>query len=276
MHLLFTLPEIMLRTDERPRKTDRGFRVLISVATLLTGVLTVVAQSMSEEPAAVIALGTDTGHVQGIAVEGDRLWVSSVHVAAKKGSFFEFDLKTGLLRRSVEIQNGIRYHPGGISSDATSIWVPVAEYRRASTTVIQRRNKTTLAIVSEFNFPDHIGCVAVTGKELVGGNWDARQLYVWTDSGEMIRKVDNPTDNAFQDLKFVQGQLVGSGLLPDKSGAIDWLEYPSLRPIRRLRLGVTDRNVAYTHEGMAITGDWLWLLPEDSPSRLFQFRLRPQ
>lgn len=223
-------------------------------------------------PEAVVLLKADTGHVQGLAVEEDRMWVSSVHKSAKKGVLYEFNTANGNLIRSVEVHDGERYHPGGISADGASIWAPVAEYRKASTSVIQKRNKRTLQLEWQFTVEDHIGCIAVAETELIGGNWDTRELYIWSKQGKLLRKVKNPTDNAFQDIKFVDGQLVGSGLLPDKSGAIDWLEYPSLRPIRRLSAGRTDRGVAYTHEGMAIRGARLWLLPEDAPSRLFSFR----
>jgi hypothetical protein len=37
------------------------------------------------------------------------------------------------------------------------------------------------------------------------------------------------------------------------------------------RAAAVSRGVPYTSEGMAIRGDRILLLPEDSPSRLFQF-----
>ncbi len=51
------------------------------------------------------------------------------------------------------------------------------------------------------------------------------------------------------------------------------LSEPSLKLIRRITLGLTSRAVPYTNEGMALRGNRLLLLPEDSPSRLFEFRL---
>ena len=75
------------------------------------------------------------------------------------------------------------------------------------------------------------------------------------------------------DLKFVNGKLVGGGLLPGKVGAVDWLEWPSFRLEKRVTAGRTDRGVPYTNEGMAVRGDRLFLLPEDGPSRLFEFRV---
>lgn len=221
-----------------------------------------------------IALKGATYHVQGIEIEGSKLWVTSVDVKTRRGLLLEFALPGGELKRSVELQKGEMYHPGGLSGRGDFLWVPVAEYRRASKAVVQKRRKDTLALVEEFTVEDHIGAVAVGDRFLVGANWDARQLYVWTNSGELVNKVDNPTNNAFQDLKFVDGQLGGGGLVGDKSsGAIDWLSFPELQPLKRTAVGKSDRNVSYTHEGIAFADGKIFLLPEDDPSRLFTFKL---
>jgi hypothetical protein len=121
--------------------------------------------------------------------------------------------------------------------------------------------------------PDHIGCVAVSRDDLVAGNWDSHDFYLWDHSGKLVRRVAGNTGNAYQDMKFDGGLLVASGVLPDKSGAIDWLEFPSFRLARRLKIGNTERNVPFTREGMAIRGKHLMLLPEDDPSRVFIFGL---
>jgi len=88
-----------------------------------------------------------------------------------------------------------------------------------------------------------------------------------------VARADDDDAPIVQDMKFVDGRLVASGLLPGRAGAIDWLEYPSLRLIRRLPVGQSSRGISYSSEGMAVRGDRLLLLPEDSPSRLFEFRL---
>ena len=225
-------------------------------------------------PLTVTPLQANTHHVQGIEVSGGKLWVSSVDRATKRGLLFEFPLSGGKPTRAVEVQIGSQFHPGGLAGDAKSLWIPIAEYHRSGTSVVQQRSKQTLEVERQFAVDDHIGCIAVTATHLIGANWDARVLYVWTREGTLVRKLPNPTDNAFQDLKYAGGRIVGGGLLPDRSGAIDWLEYPSLKPTRRIAAGRTDRGVAYTHEGMALLGNRLWLLPEDNPSRLFAFGLR--
>ena len=221
--------------------------------------------------ARVVELKGTTYHVQGVDFDGRYVWVTSVDTPRQKGFLHEFTLATGELVRQVEVGNGVRFHPGGISADGASLWIPVAEYRRNSSSTMQRRSKSTLSLESQFEVADHIGCVAATPEYLIGGNWDSKEFYFWDRKGQLIRKVASDTANAYQDMKFESRQIVASGLFQDRSGAIDWLDYPSLRLIRRIKAGSTDRGVPFTREGMAIRGNQLLLLPEDGPSRLFIF-----
>jgi len=221
----------------------------------------------------VVALKGDTHHVQGVDRVGDRVYLTSVERAARKGHLFEFSYPSGDLLRHIEVQEGDRYHPGGLSIHGESIWIPVSEYRPKSSTVIQRRNLKTLALESSFVVPDSIGCLAVDAGVLAGGNWDSREIYLWDHAGKQRDRIANPNGNSYQDLKLVSGRLVGGGLLPGGEGAIDWLEFPSLRLVRRIKTGRTDRNVIYTNEGMALDRGELLLVPEDAPSRLFVYRL---
>lgn len=85
-------------------------------------------------------------HVQGIDVDGGILWVSSVDRATRSGFLSRYDLASGRRLAQVAVHDGERFHPGGIQIDNDSVWVPVAEYRRASSTWIQRRDKVALAL----------------------------------------------------------------------------------------------------------------------------------
>src|SRR5207248_2535175 len=172
-------------------------------------------------------------------------------------------LAGGALMPEVHLQDGVRYHPGGISATAESLWITIAKYRANSTSIIQRRNKQTLAVEKQFTVEDHIGCIAVHGDTLIGGNWDTRELYFWDTNGKLLRKEVNAARNAFQDMKVAGGMLVGSGLLADRSGAIDWIDLATLKPVRRVIAGKTSRGDPFTREGMAIVGEELMLLPED-------------
>jgi len=222
-----------------------------------------------------VSLQSETYHVQGIDADDMRLWVSSVDTRGKRGLLFLFDRETGKLRHSAEVHSGDRYHPGGISLSGASIWVPVAEYRRSSTTSMQKRDRKTFVLQDEFAVDDHIGAVAVVPEGLVGANWDAREFYVWTAAGKLLRKMLNPTGVAIQDMKYVSGALIAGGLEFGGTGAVVWLEWPSLKTLRIVRTSRTDRGVAFTQEGLAVYGGVLYLLPEDGPSQLFSFELPP-
>jgi Family of unknown function (DUF6454) len=215
-----------------------------------------------------------THHVQGIDFDAHTLWVTSVDRDRRKGFLQKFSMGSGALLQTIEIQEDERYHPGGVAADGNSLWLPVAEYRAHSSSVIQRRDKNTLKLTFQFPVADHIGCVAVTPEYLIGGNWDSEIFYLWDHAGKLIRTIPSGTKNAYQDLKFEPPYLVASGLLADGTGAIDWLSLPSFALSRRATAGKTDRQAPLTREGMAIHQDQLLLLPEDEPSRLFVFRSR--
>ncbi|HEU5021714.1 MAG TPA: DUF6454 family protein [Bryobacteraceae bacterium] len=243
---------------------------------LLTIAITAPAQTLSVSGAAkILELQPVTYHVQGIDTDGVHLWVTSVDKASRKGFLHEFRLADGRELRRAELQEGARFHAGGIAMDGDSIWIPVAEYRANSSAVIQKRNKQTLALEFEFSVPDHIGCVAVTPEFIIGGNWDSRDFYFWDRHGKLIRKVASHTGNAYQDMKFDSGRIAASGGLAGGSGAIDWLKLPSMRLAKRMTAGKTDRGASLTREAMTIFKGQIWLLPEDNHSRLFVFPAKP-
>jgi hypothetical protein len=74
-------------------------------------------------------------------------------------------------------------------------------------------------------------------------------------------------------MKYRDGWLIASGVLNQGQGAIEWLDPQSLKIAARILCARTDRGVVYTNEGMDVLGGFLYLLPEDSPSRLFVFAL---
>jgi hypothetical protein len=236
-------------------------------------------------PSQIIDLRTELGHVQGIEVSENRLWVTDVDMKNKRGYLRLFSLPDGELLKTVDVTDGERYHPGGIAGTTTDLWVPVAEYRRDSSAVIQRRDKRTLDLVSSFPVQDHIGAVAVFAGRLVGANWDARKIFSWNFAGKELHVRENPLGTAYQDWKFpamgtplrqdwkFQGiTLLGGGIL-DGEGVLDWIDSNSWTLKKRLKVGRTDRGVRFTQEGMTFRKGKLYLLPEDGRSRLFVFQL---
>lgn len=219
----------------------------------------------------VIPISADLHHVQGIDVEGNTLWISSVDAPARKGFLTRLELRNGRVLSQVEVQDGKRIHPGGIALDGDSIWMPVAEYHRGGPSWVERRDKATLKLLSRFEIADHIGCVAASATELVGGSWGSRTLYRWSKAGRELARTPNPFSTEWQDLKFAGPLLLASGNVSKTAGAIEWIALPDMVLKRRLTTGVTDRNVTYSHEGMTLRDGRLYLLPEDAPTRLFVF-----
>ena len=213
----------------------------------------------------------NTHHVQGIDIRGSRLYLTAVDRAAGKGYLFEYDLASGKRLRAQEVQSGQMIHPGGLQVDGDSLWLPVAEYRRDGRSRIERRSLETLAVLASFEVDDHIGAIACGNGRLYGANWDARRIYDWTREGKLIRRRDNPSPVAYQDMKFIHGALVASG-----PGFVHWLDPETLSIRRQITTGATDRGASFTKEGMAVSGGSLYLLPEDAPSRLFEYRLSPE
>lgn len=250
-------------------------RAALAIMLLASSALTRAADERLESfgPPTVVELKTTLPHVQGIETDGESFWVTSVERKADKGFLHRFNAATGEEFKHVEVQRGDMIHPGGLCADGESLWLPVAQYTRKGMSVIERRGKASLELIASFEFADHIGCVAADAERLVGGNWDARQLYIWDKSGKLLRKLDNPSPNHFQDVKFDGPLLVGSGGLDRATGAIEWLDLGSLEIKRRILGGKTDRGTSYMHEGMALREGKLVLLPEDGKSRVFSFGL---
>jgi hypothetical protein len=73
------------------------------------------------------------------------------------------------------------YHPGGIDFDGRWIWVPVAEYRAESRSVVYRVDPRSLEAVNVFGFADHLGALVYDGprRALVGVSWGSRRYYRW-------------------------------------------------------------------------------------------------
>lgn len=221
----------------------------------------------------ILALDGELFHVQGVDLDRDHIWVTSVDIENKRGFIHQFARKTGKFERRQEISDGPRYHPGGLSLDGESVWVAVAEYTPGSSAVLEEIDKRTLTIRRKILVPDHLGCVAVMGDTIVAGNWDSRLLYVFDRAGKQQRVVENPSQTRYQDIKFVAGRLVASGYLTPQTGAIDTFSWPSMKSVDVRHVGATDRDKPYTGEGMALHGRDLFLVPEDGPSRMFHFRL---
>jgi hypothetical protein len=190
-----------------------------------------------------VPLAFDGFHPQGLTRAGDRWFLSSVEIiepterhhrnrpgghdrSPGKGFGHVFVLDgAGNLLEDLVLGGGDRYHPGGIDTDGCSVWVPVAEYRPGSATVLHRIDTATLAVDEAFAVDDHVGAVVRDpGSGLVHGvSWGSRQLYTWTLTGEEVdRRANRGHFVDYQDARAVGDGLAlcsGVAVLPTASGA---------------------------------------------------------
>jgi hypothetical protein len=200
-------------------------------------------------------------------VDFDWFWISAVDRRSKAGFVWRVNRRTLQTVAERDITQSALYHPGGLQVAGGSLWLPIAEYRRHSTSRVLELDPLTLADRRSFAVEDHIGSVATDGRTFVlGANWDARRFYRWTLDGRLQQTIDNPSPLAIQDMKYVDGALYAGGLF---KGAcrLDLLDPETAAPQRSLPLPA-DR--CYTHEGMALFGGRFYFLPEDEPkSRIY-------
>jgi hypothetical protein len=272
---------LRLNPGRRPYMARKKIRsVLTACSLLLLSLTAATAQQESNEAIqhahlmGALPLDGEVFHVQGVDLDSRHIWVTSVDLDRRKAYLHEFDRRTGKSLRRVELTDGPRYHPGGISLHGHSIWVPVAEMKPDSSATLEEIDTESLKIRRRIHVADHLGCVAVSDHTLIAANWDSRLFRVFDlRSGRQRRVVPNPFATRYQDMKLVGGQLVAGGYVTPLSGTIDWIDWPSMKLKRTARAGVTDRARPYTGEGMALKGRDLFLIPEDGPTRLFHFRL---
>jgi hypothetical protein len=178
----------MEKSEERHRKSE----AIVHRFTQLTASTT--WQYVDE-----VKLNFRTHHPQGLVKIGDSFYVSSVEITAPRekfplsqngydrttgegiGHLFHVD-STGELVQDVILGDGPIYHPGGIDYDGESIWIPVAEYRPNSQSIIYRVNPETLEASEMFRCNDHIGGLAYNWRDdtLHGISWGSRKFYTWT------------------------------------------------------------------------------------------------
>ncbi len=191
----------------------------------------------------VLRLDFPTFHPQGLCVTEDRILLSSVEVRQPRrplppgsgydrtpgsgiGHLFVLD-HAGTLQHDLTLGDGDRYHPGGIDSDGSHLWVPVAEYRPDSSSTIHRVDLATLDAAPVFEVADHVGGVVVDHEEgrVVGHTWGSRRFVEWDLAGAELDSWPNPSHLIdYQDGQYAGGSTAffsGVSLLrqhPDGGG----------------------------------------------------------
>jgi Family of unknown function (DUF6454) len=258
----------------------------------------------------------DTYHPQGMSKVGDQLFLSSVEVLELPGRYTERDDdndspgrgighlfkmdEEGQLLDEIQLGKEAIYHPGGIDYDGNYLWVPVAEYRPDSRSIIYRVDPESMEATPMFRVADHIGGLIYNADRdsLYGVNWGSRTFYQWnlTGTGKVINQNKPLTEQATQNpehyIDYQDCQYIGddfalcSGVAvyqpPNASdvqlGGIDLVNLRSVTP--EYQVPVPE----WTDDGMVMTrnpflaeerpnGLRFYFLPEDNTSHLFTYEV---
>ena len=220
-----------------------------------------------------IPLKFSTYHVQGLEVTERFYFVTSVDTKQDRAWLFKLDKNNARLIAQKELTDSALIHPGGLQFDGRYLWIPNAEYKRQSRTMIYGLDPDTLEIFTSFTVDDHIGAVASNGKNLLYGvNWDALHFYTWDIRGRQLKKVNSPTSMAYQDIEYLAGKLLCSGHKGEVS-VLDIIDPEEWTLIKRIDVPKDRWRSNLTREGMAFDGN-LYFLPDDGPhSHILSFSL---
>lgn len=212
-----------------------------------------------------------TYHVQGLCVTEVSFWLSSVDRATQSGWVFRVDRGTLSVEASRRLADGPRYHPGGMQLVAGNLWVPLAEYRPHSTSVVLRLDPATLETRATFPVADHIGAIAADAQGTIyAGNWDCRIIYLFDEQGAPKEKRTNPTGVAYQDFEWHAGRIWATGAVRQENqpvGVVDVIDPADWRLERRFTLAARDpppKN--FGREGFSKLGENLFVVPDDFPN----------
>lgn len=266
--------------------------------------------------AASIPIAFATHHPQGLVKIGDTFFVSSVEIKARTrrlstpaeghdrtagegvAHLFKID-KTGNLVADLVLGEGTVYHPGGIDYDGRHIWVPVAEYRPDSRSIVYRVDPVTMRAAEVFRFADHLGGIVrnTDDNTLHGVSWGSRRFYRWTldasdrvtnahSSPEELRRVNRSHYVDYQDCKYAgRGRMLCTGLTelrasagapPFRLGGIDLIDLEDGRPIHQVPV------LLWTAGGRVMTQNPAWIessasglrayfMPEDDKSTMYVY-----
>jgi hypothetical protein len=158
-----------------------------------------------------LKLNFPTFHTEGIAFTDDHIFLSSVEIleptvkfsspqggydrTAGKGvgHLFVMD-KAGNLQKDIVLGEGDAYHPGGIDFDGENVWVPVAEYRPNSSSIVYSVDAKTLDVQKQFEVKDHFGGIVMDKQtgHMVGNTWGSRRFAEWNLKGMELDTWQNP------------------------------------------------------------------------------------
>jgi uncharacterized protein DUF6454 len=270
------------------------------------------------KPVTSIQIGFPTYHPQGMVKIDDTFYVTSVEIKVPTtrfpkpvdgydrdpgqgiGHLFKID-RTGKLLADLPLGEGTIYHPGGVDYDGTNIWVPVAEYRPDSRSIVYRVDPARMQAAEVFRFADHIGAIVrnTDDNTLHGVSWGSRRFYRWTlDKQGKVTNADIPPDKLrvlnishyvdYQDCKYAGARrMLCSGVTelrqrpdapPFRLGGLELIDLSGGRPLHQVPV------LLWTADGVDMTHNPVWIeptstglrgyfMPEDNTSTIYIYEI---
>ena len=263
--------------------------------------VTKLSRGSSWKPVSAIPINFLTHHPQGMVKIGDTIFVSSVEIKVPTkrfpqpvdgydrdtgegvGHLFKIDLK-GNFVSEITLGEGSVYHPGGIDYDGRYLWIPVAEYRPNSRSIVYRVDPETMKVEEVLRFADHIGGLVrdTDDNSLHGVSWGSRRFYRWSldsdgrptntnQSPEQLRKLNTSHYLDYQDCKYAGGhRMLCSGVTEMRVasdaplfrlGGLDLVSLTDGRPLFQTPV------LLWTASGFDMTHNPVWLEPSDAGLR---------
>ena len=255
------------------------------------------------KPVGEIQLSFPTFHPQGMVKVGDFFYFTSVEITKPttkydeplggydrdtgegRGHLFKVDSKGNLLE-DVILGEGSIYHPGGIDFDGQAIFVPVAEYRPNSASIIYKVDPETMKPQKVFRYKDHLGGIIhdTEKKTLNAVSWGSRRFYAFTldDNGQVTNAdVDrgqlatlNPSHYIdYQDCKYLDhsemlcGGLTNYQIKKDGPkfalGGFEIVNLTTSQPVFQIPVQI------WTESGLPMTQNPFWIEPTDKGLRAY-------
>lgn len=159
-----------------------------------------------------LKLDFPTFHPQGMSLAGDKIFLSSVEIIEPtvrypspvdgydrstgkgRGHVFVID-RSGRLLKDIVLGEDTVYHPGSTDFDGENVWVPVAEYRPNSKSIVYTIDPDTYQVTEQFRQADDVGGVVAGQKtnRVSGVSWGSRKLFTWNNRGKLLGTQANPS-----------------------------------------------------------------------------------
>lgn len=236
---------------------------------------------------AEVPLAFPAHHPQGMVKVGAFFFMSSVEVLDRAagqgvGHLFKFDA-SGKLLADIRLGEGAIYHPGGIDYDGKYLWVPVAEYRPSSRSIVYKVDPESLKVTEVLRFDDHLGGLVhdPVSHTLHAISWGSRAFYAWPLSADGLisemkpvqaKGVPNPSYYIdYQDCHYAGNhQMLCGGLKNYKNGnttfGLGGLELVNLtdhRPVHQVPLAL------WSPTGRPMTQNPFWLESTETGLRAY-------